>query len=102
MVKINEKVDNWRIQLMLSLETNLKKQGLLGLTFDNPADYDKIKPDDRISLLGLNKLAPNEVKTKGKYLFSNRKTLFSFFFSRFNADLNIQMVKLKLSHSIIL
>ena len=43
------------------LETNLKKQGLLGLTFDNPSDYDKIKPDDKISLVGLNKLAPGVV-----------------------------------------
>ena len=31
------------------------------LTFDNPDDYNKIKPDDRISLVGLNKLKPNEV-----------------------------------------
>lgn len=41
-------------------ETNLKKQGLLALTFDNPNDYDKIKGDDKISLVGLDKLAPNE------------------------------------------
>ena len=34
-------------------ETNLKKQGLLPLTFDNPADYDKILPTDRISIVGL-------------------------------------------------
>ncbi len=34
-------------------ETNLKKQGVLGLTFDNPADYDKIQEGDRIDLLGL-------------------------------------------------
>jgi aconitate hydratase len=47
--------------LFIILETNLKKQGLLALTFDNPNDYDKIKPDDKISLVGLNKLAPNEV-----------------------------------------
>ena len=33
-------------------ETNLKKQGMLPLTFDNPADYDKVKEDDKISLLG--------------------------------------------------
>lgn len=39
-------------------ETNLKKQGLLPLTFVNPADYDKISPDDRISLIGLKDLAP--------------------------------------------
>ncbi|CAF3355675.1 unnamed protein product [Rotaria sp. Silwood1] len=41
-------------------ETNLKKQGLLALTFDDPTDYDKIKSDDKISLVGLNKLTPNE------------------------------------------
>lgn len=38
-------------------ETNLKKQGLLPLTFANPADYDKIQPTDKISLLGLKGLA---------------------------------------------
>jgi len=32
-------------------ETNLKKQGLLPLTFNNPEDYDKINPDDRVDLL---------------------------------------------------
>ncbi|KAL9096420.1 MAG: hypothetical protein Q9165_001417 [Trypethelium subeluteriae] len=32
-------------------ETNLKKQGMLPLTFSDPADYDKIKPDDRVDLL---------------------------------------------------
>ncbi|EME39951.1 aconitate hydratase-like protein [Dothistroma septosporum NZE10] len=31
-------------------ETNLKKQGMLPLTFSDPADYDKIKPDDRVDL----------------------------------------------------
>ncbi|XP_045497185.1 aconitate hydratase, mitochondrial [Colias croceus] len=41
-------------------ETNLKKQGLLPLTFANPADYDKIQPTDKISLLGLNGLAPGK------------------------------------------
>jgi aconitate hydratase len=35
-------------------ETNLKKQGMLPLTFSNPADYDKINPDDKISIIGLN------------------------------------------------
>ena len=37
-------------------ETNLKKQGILALTFSNPDDYDKIQEDDKISLLGLNDL----------------------------------------------
>ncbi|XP_011064485.1 PREDICTED: aconitate hydratase, mitochondrial-like isoform X2 [Acromyrmex echinatior] len=41
-------------------ETNLKKQGVLPLTFSNPADYDKIQPNDKISLLGLNDLAPGK------------------------------------------
>ncbi|XP_050391748.1 aconitate hydratase, mitochondrial [Patella vulgata] len=41
-------------------ETNLKKQGLLPLTFANPSDYDKIQPSDRISLLGLADLAPGK------------------------------------------
>jgi aconitate hydratase len=39
-------------------ETNLKKQGVLALTFANPADYDKILPSDRVSLRGLDKLHP--------------------------------------------
>ena len=34
-------------------ETNLKKQGLLALTFADPADYDKIEPNDRLSIIGL-------------------------------------------------
>ncbi|MCA9176075.1 MAG: aconitate hydratase [Planctomycetales bacterium] len=40
-------------------ETNLKKQGVLPLTFDNPADYDKVREDDRVSVLGLAKLSPD-------------------------------------------
>lgn len=38
-------------------ETNLKKQGMLALTFDNPADYDKIQEDDRLAILGLKTFA---------------------------------------------
>jgi len=34
-------------------ETNLKKQGMLPLTFANPDDYDSIQPTDRLSLIGL-------------------------------------------------
>ncbi len=41
-------------------ETNLKKQGILALTFDNPDDYEKILEDDKISLLELNELSPNK------------------------------------------
>jgi len=36
----------------------LKKQGMLPLTFENPADYDKVRPDDKLSLLGCNELTP--------------------------------------------
>ena len=41
-------------------ETNLKKQGILALTFDNPDDYEKILEDDKISLLELNGLSPGK------------------------------------------
>ncbi len=39
-------------------ETNLKKQGMLPLTFADPADYDKIQEDDRINLVGVTELVP--------------------------------------------
>ena len=39
-------------------ETNLKKQGILALTFSNENDYDKIKENDKISIIGLNELKP--------------------------------------------
>jgi aconitate hydratase len=39
-------------------ETNLKKQGLLALTFADPDDYDRILEDDRIALVGVDGLAP--------------------------------------------
>jgi len=41
-------------------ETNLKKQGILALTFSNHDDYEKILEDDRISLIELNDLAPDK------------------------------------------
>ena len=41
-------------------ETNLKKQGLLPLTFANPADYDRVQERDRVSILGLAGLAPGK------------------------------------------
>jgi len=40
-------------------ETNLKKQGMLALTFANKADYDKIKEDDSIDIEGLISFTPN-------------------------------------------
>jgi aconitate hydratase len=44
-------------------ETNLKKQGLLPLTFADPADYDKVQEEDRISILGLAAMAPGQPLT---------------------------------------
>jgi aconitate hydratase len=41
-------------------ETNLKKQGLLPLTFADPTTYDQIGEDDRVSVLGLADLAPDQ------------------------------------------
>jgi aconitate hydratase A / 2-methylisocitrate dehydratase len=41
-------------------ETNLKKQGVLALTFADPLDYSKIMEDDRISIVGLNNLKPTK------------------------------------------
>jgi aconitate hydratase len=41
-------------------ETNLKKQGLLPLTFVKPADYDLIQPETRVDILGLKDLAPGK------------------------------------------
>ncbi len=41
-------------------ETNLKKQGMLALTFVNPADYEKVRQDDVIDLLGFDTMAPGK------------------------------------------
>ncbi len=41
-------------------ESNLKKQGLLALAFEDPLDYDRVQETDRISLVGLKGLAPGE------------------------------------------
>ncbi|KAL5637592.1 hypothetical protein ACGC1H_004115 [Rhizoctonia solani] len=41
-------------------ETNLKKQGMLALTFVDPADYDKIQPTDRVDIQGLESFAPGK------------------------------------------
>lgn len=39
-------------------ETNLKKQGMLALTFKDKADYDKVREDDRVAITGLKTMAP--------------------------------------------
>ncbi|MCK0180239.1 aconitate hydratase [Flavobacteriaceae bacterium S0862] len=44
-------------------ETNLKKQGMLGLTFDNESDYDLIQEDDTFNFLDLNEFGPGKQLT---------------------------------------
>jgi len=44
-------------------ETNLKKQGMLGLTFSDKADYDKIQEDDTFDFLDLNQFSPGKLLT---------------------------------------
>ncbi|MCB0663863.1 MAG: aconitate hydratase, partial [Saprospiraceae bacterium] len=41
-------------------ETNLKKQGMLALTFVNPADYEKVRQDDQIDILGFDDMTPGK------------------------------------------
>jgi len=44
-------------------ETNLKKQGVLPLTFANPQDYNKIDPSDKVSIIGLTDFKPGKPLT---------------------------------------
>ena len=44
-------------------ETNLKKQGMLGLTFANKADYDLVREDDLFDVVGLKDFAPGKQLT---------------------------------------
>ncbi|MFY0644752.1 MAG: aconitate hydratase [Bacteroidia bacterium] len=44
-------------------ETNLKKQGMLGLTFNDPSDYDKIQETDTFDIIGLNEFSPSRPLT---------------------------------------
>jgi aconitate hydratase len=57
-------------------ESNLKKQGLLALTFQDPTDYDRIREDDRISLVGLAVMAPGmPVECVVRHADGTRETL---------------------------
>jgi aconitate hydratase len=44
-------------------ETNLKKQGMLALTFVNKDDYDRVREDDRISVTGVTAIRPGSMLT---------------------------------------
>jgi aconitate hydratase len=57
-------------------ETNLKKQGLLALTFRSAADYDRIREGDRLSLVGLADLAPGrDVACSVRHTDGSRESL---------------------------
>jgi len=57
-------------------ESNLKKQGLLALTFQDPAHYERIREDDRISLVGLSNMAPGKpVECRIKHADGETETL---------------------------
>jgi len=57
-------------------ESNLKKQGLLALTFSSPADYDRLREDDRMSLVGLPNMAPGKpVECRVKHADGTTETL---------------------------
>ena len=47
--------------IMWTMNGFLMILGMLPLTFDNPADYDKVQPSDKVSILGLAGLAPGKV-----------------------------------------
>ncbi len=44
-------------------ETNLKKQGMLALTFDDPADYEKVRQDDLVDIVDFSQMAPDQPLT---------------------------------------
>lgn len=44
-------------------ETNLKKQGMLGITFANKADYDLVREDDKFDVVGLTNFTPDKQLT---------------------------------------
>jgi aconitate hydratase len=57
-------------------ESNLKKQGLLALTFRQAGDYDRLREDDRLSLVGLKDLAPGKpVECRIKHADGSTETL---------------------------
>jgi len=69
-------------------ETNLKKQGMLALTFENKSDYDKIREDDHISIAGIRNFKPGEPLTV--ILYHADKTQDSFRVNHTFNDLQIQ------------
>jgi aconitate hydratase len=88
-------------------ETNLKKQGILALTFANPADYDKIRETDRISIVGLEEMQPgkqlrayihHEDGTKDEILLNHSYNNFQIKWFQAGSALNILRESEKLLH----
>ena len=84
-------------------ETNLKKQGVLPLTFADPADYDRIDQDDRISVTGLADLAPGRnvtltvKKSDGStFSFEAKQTMSAEHIEWFRAGSALNIVRAKL------
>jgi len=69
-------------------ETNLKKQGMLALIFENKSDYDKIREDDSISITGIKNFKPGEPLTV--ILYHSDNTLDTFFVNHTFNDLQIR------------
>ena len=69
-------------------ETNLKKQGMLALTFDDKSDYDKIREDDYISIIGMRNF--NSGKPLTVILYHSDNTQESFLVNHTFNDLQIQ------------
>lgn len=79
-------------------ETNLKKQGVLPLTFANAGDYDKIQPSSKISLLNLKDLAPGkpvdcEIKNGGSTKIQLNHTLNDLQIQWFKAGSALNLMK---------
>ena len=72
-------------------ETNLKKQGMLALTFENKGDYDKIREDDCISIIGINDFKPG--KPLSAILYHTDETQDSFLVNHTFNDLQIRWYK---------
>src|SRR5579885_1380069 len=88
-------------------ETNLKKQGVLALTFANSADYDKIGENDRISIVGLAEMQPgkqlhafvhHEDGTKEEILLNHSYNKFQIKWFQAGSALNILREKENLLH----
>ncbi len=59
-------------------ETNLKKQGVLPLTFADSDDYERIRQDDRLSFMGLEKLSPGQkIEVRIQHADNSQETFFA-------------------------